>query len=737
MSEILTFVFFLFVFIYISYVKSRIDETRDEVRDLRLRFEAKNREKEPTSQASADTALELTQSLTETGEIPGESREKPLVGENNNVEVEIGDGNGNFEFKLGGKFFTGVGVVAIICAVGFFLRYAFENDLINEFGRVALGVFVGLILLVIGEVTRKKFPNYGQALTGGGLGVLYVSFYAAFSFYGLMAQPMAFFAMILVTGAGILLSLRQNSIGLAMFAQIGGFLTPLLINSGSSSPHVLFLYVILLDLAIFLTAFYKLWQPLSLTGIIGTAITYAYWHMHFYAAAQFLPAFLYLSLFFAIFLCIPFIQYFVKKALENSWDLLVTTLSPLLYFWASYSIIDPLYPEASGLFTAALGIFYCMLAMLVGEGRRTAPLFRHFLLSSGFILLAIAVPVQFESKWVIIAWAAEALVFIVTGFKMKFGTYRFLGNGLLLMTLFRILVFEGNLPFRAQPFFNDRFLAYAAFFIAAASAAYIYRRHKQDVEENEKSLFSILAMGAAFAGLFGFTLEIHDFFEGYWYPILWSAGGLLAGWLSFKLSSMALRCVTYITLTFAFFRLLFFETHINLADYNLLFNTRVLAFVISAMFGRIFLSMLRTNKEKVSLGEYNFFQPVLFLYFHFLGLWIMSAEIINYCNQMMIGETKSTRYDLENLKNVLLSAAWTIYGVILMVWGIFKKTTYERFTAITLFIIVIIKVFLVDTANLGDLYRFFSFIILGGFLLLTGYLYYRYQNRIREFVKGE
>jgi len=46
----------------------------------------------------------------------------------------------NLEFKIGGKVFTGVGVVAVICAIGFFLRYAFEVNLINEFGRVALGV---------------------------------------------------------------------------------------------------------------------------------------------------------------------------------------------------------------------------------------------------------------------------------------------------------------------------------------------------------------------------------------------------------------------------------------------------------------------------------------------------------------------------------------------------------------------------------------------------------------------
>jgi len=144
------------------------------------------------------------------------------------------------------------------------LSYAFENNLINIYGRIILGVIAGLILLLIGEITRSHYPKYSQALTGGGLGVLYLSFYAAFSFYNLLAQPISFLMMVLVTVAGILLSLRQNSMGLAYFSQIGRILTPLLINNNNNNPHILFLYLILLDVAVFFLSFRKLWSPLSL-----------------------------------------------------------------------------------------------------------------------------------------------------------------------------------------------------------------------------------------------------------------------------------------------------------------------------------------------------------------------------------------------------------------------------------------------------------------------------------------
>jgi len=44
------------------------------------------------------------------------------------------------EFKLGSKFFTVIGAIAVIAGVGFFVRYAFANDLISETTRIFLGI---------------------------------------------------------------------------------------------------------------------------------------------------------------------------------------------------------------------------------------------------------------------------------------------------------------------------------------------------------------------------------------------------------------------------------------------------------------------------------------------------------------------------------------------------------------------------------------------------------------------
>ena len=65
--------------------------------------------------------------------------------------------------------------------MGFFLKLAFDNDWIGQTGRVALGIAGGLAFLGAGEYWQRRYPIWSQPLTGGGIAVLYLSIFAAFS----------------------------------------------------------------------------------------------------------------------------------------------------------------------------------------------------------------------------------------------------------------------------------------------------------------------------------------------------------------------------------------------------------------------------------------------------------------------------------------------------------------------------------------------------------------------------
>ena len=75
------------------------------------------------------------------------------------------------------------------------------------------------------------------------------------------------------------------------------------------------------------------------------------------------------------------------------------------------------------------------------------------------------------------------------------------------------------------------------------------------------------------------------------------------------------------------------------------------------------------------------------------------------------------------------SAAWIVFGVLLLVLGIITGGLVLRYASLAVMILAVGKVFLSDTAHLKDLYRVFSFLALGASLLGLAWLYQRYVFR--------
>lgn len=62
----------------------------------------------------------------------------------------------DWETLIAGRWMNIVGIVALILAVSFFLKYAFENNWIGPAGRVALGLVGGVALLVFSQWLLRK-----------------------------------------------------------------------------------------------------------------------------------------------------------------------------------------------------------------------------------------------------------------------------------------------------------------------------------------------------------------------------------------------------------------------------------------------------------------------------------------------------------------------------------------------------------------------------------------------------
>jgi len=148
--------------------------------------------------------------------------------------------SGSAEVRLGQKWLLIAGLVITVLAVGYFLKYSFDRNWIGPAGRVALAYLAGIAMLGVGEFfRRRKLKLFGLYLLGGGIAVLYFASYAAFQIYDLIGQLPAFGLMALVTALAGVLSLYHDTKWLAVLGIIGGFLTPVILSTGTDNQIAL------------------------------------------------------------------------------------------------------------------------------------------------------------------------------------------------------------------------------------------------------------------------------------------------------------------------------------------------------------------------------------------------------------------------------------------------------------------------------------------------------------------
>jgi uncharacterized membrane protein len=70
-----------------------------------------------------------------------------------------------------------------------------------------------------------------------------------------------------------------------------------------------------------------------------------------------------------------------------------------------------------------------------------------------------------------------------------------------------------------------------------------------------------------------------------------------------------------------------------------------------------------------------------------------------------------------------ISVMWAVYGAALMVVGFWRKVALLRYIALGLFVLLLAKVFILDTSTVKNVYRIAAFLATGITLVGVSYLY--------------
>jgi hypothetical protein len=271
----------------------------------------------------------------------------------------------NWEQFMGAKLIAWLGGLALFLGVAFFVKYSFEHDLIPPAVRVAIGFVFGAGLVVGGlRIPRARYAVTAQTLIAAGIVSLYAVTFACRSIYhfDFFGPVPTFLLMTLITATAFILAVRLDAQVVAVLGILGGFLTPVLINTGQDNPAGLFGYLALLDLGLVAVALHRRWFHLVPLGAAGTVILLIGWAQHFFAPDSTVTA---------MTVCLGFCALFigtteVARRLDRSSPLLSQTavVLPAVAFCFAWFFLD--YPAVAGrtglffgfVFLASLGFFF-------------------------------------------------------------------------------------------------------------------------------------------------------------------------------------------------------------------------------------------------------------------------------------------------------------------------------------------------------------------------------------------
>lgn len=424
----------------------------------------------------------------------------------------------SLESQIGGNLLNKIGMAAIILGMAYFLKYAIDNEWIGETGRVIIGILTGLGFLAWGEhLHRKSYHKYAITVLGGGVAILYFSIFAAYSFYQLIPQLPALLLMMLITTATVVMSLRHDSRTVAVFATVGGFMTPTLLSTGRDNQLGLFAYVLLLDLGVLALAYFKNWRALNLLAFFLTQLMFIGWASSFYTEAKLWQTEFLLTIFFFLFAVMSFLYNIAHQQKTTFRDLSLITLNGACYFLWTYGLLKDDYFRYLGFYAVLMAVTYVGLGSFAW---RRAPqdgyLFLVFL-GLGLTSLTLAIPIQLKQNWITIGWAIEAAMLTWVGFRLESSKTRRAALAIATMVAFRLLFldssFSGTLSQDFIFIFNRRAFAFLVGVGSIFAMAFLYAQNRERLEQLEAWLISGLFVAANLLALFFFTTEIANVFE--------------------------------------------------------------------------------------------------------------------------------------------------------------------------------------------------------------------------------
>ena len=667
----------------------------------------------------------------------------------------------DLEKFIGENLISKIGIIITVIGISIGAKYAIDKELINPLTRILLGYLAGGILLGFAIKLKPKYESFSAVIISGSWAVMYFITFAAYSYYELISQTIAFLLMIIFTVLTVLSAIKYNRQIIAQIGLVGAYAIPILLSDGSGKIAVMFSYITIINIGILFVAIKKYWKPLYYSSFALTWLIYSVWYFAQYnPAIHFSLAFLFATIFYITFYITFIIHKLLNKEKYNANDIILLLTNAFVFYSIGFNTLNN--PDSShllGTFTLANGITHLIVCIVFYRQKLADKNLFYLTLGLMLVFITIAIPVQISGSWITLLWAGEAAILFWIGRQKSVPFYERLSYLLMVLAFFGLLShwsasYFGYNTFNknelSSPLFNIDFLTSILFIAVFTFINFINLKTNTNNGSHTFKLFKTIIPAILIISVyFTFRIEISKYFNQMLaynnhnnaitentiirhYSTIWTLNysvifTSLLGIINIqKIKSQQLTYISSGLIMLAVIVFLFqglyriSELRSDMLNQNLALNKYFFVRYISILFIVLPLYTIYIYLKKGFLSAR--YQNVYQLVVHVVILWVASSELISWLD---IANSKST-YKLG------LSILWGIYSLILIIIGIIRKNQFLRFAAIGLFAITLLKLFLYDISHLNTISKTVVFVSLGVLLLIISFLYNKYKHIINE-----
>lgn len=655
----------------------------------------------------------------------------------------------DYEKLIGENWLNKIGIAILVIGIGFFVKYAIDQNWIGHAGRVAIGVGTGGLLIGIAHFLRKKYHAFSSVLIGGGISVLYYTIAIAYHYYSIFSQETAFGIMVAITLFSTFMSVWYDRKELAIIALVGGFTTPFMVQNGEGNYVVFFTYLAILNSGMLILSYFKKWDIISKLALGFTTLFFSVWMLstNMTVLKPALSAITFGTIFFVQFLGMSLIYNFIRKVKFNAWEFIqLSSITALYYGAVTYVLHNNTFQVSTGMFTLFMSLFYVGLALFANMRKGTDQALVYLLIGKAIAFITLTGGLLLDGNNMTLFWSVEAIIILALG---QFANMKILKNAsaiLILVMLIGLIKdwFSAYVLYSdfSTPFANSIFMT-GLFVIAALFVTfYLVRREKDETSFGiGKTQYSFVIGTLIFVfSYLTILFELIHQLKG----IYFSQGAELILWIFHLVLVLTGLVIAQLKKRELMGQIFFFIGCLGTVGY-LIFgqqnNFEMLPSILtdvtkSGYFYLHFvlvigvigvLILLRNGSKQIfeNTTQTNWFLAALSV----VGLIMTTAEL----DQILVygyGNTFGVSTVLRHSRTEGYTVLWGLYSFVIMIRGMQKKNSVMRVLALVMFSVTLIKLFVFDIQNISEAGKIIAFISLGVLLLVVSFMYQKLKQLI-------